>query len=304
MVRGAAFLLLVLLCNCVALKKHLRDRQIFLQKNKRGASTYLSKRLKQNPTTRTITVKKGDTLYGISQKHGVPIRDIIQNNHLKPPFALSQGRRLILSQTRSHRVQKGDTLYSIARRHGVDVSALAHLNHLKAPFTLKIGQTLKLPGQINSEDGGDMLPTKRRKPFKDPKRRYARPDARASSTFLRPVQGSVLSPYGPLKNGTQNDGVNLCAKAGTPVKAAENGVVVYCGNDIPSYGNLVLVKHSGGWVSTYGHLKDISVKRGTKIKRGTTLGSVGMTGHVTQPQLHFELRKGRYPVNPMPYVSG
>ena len=129
------------------------------------------------------------------------------------------------------------------------------------------------------------------------KRRYAKPSARVSAIFLKPVRGKVISHYGPLKNGTQNDGINISAKEGTPVKAAENGVVVYCGRDIPSYGNLVLVKHADGWVSTYGHLKNIAVKRGIKIKRGQTVGAIGTSGHVKQPQLHFELRKGRYPVN-------
>ena len=133
--------------------------------------------------------------------------------------------------------------------------------------------------------------------------KYKKPEARAAGLFLRPIEGKILSHFGPLKNGTQNDGINISAKTGAPVKAAENGVVVYHGCDIPSYGNLVLVKHADGWVSTYGHLKTITVTRGARIKRGHVLGTVGNTGHVKSPQLHFELRRGRYPVNPTPYLS-
>lgn len=282
----------------------------------------------RNEKKYNVVAKKGDTVYSLSKKHGIPMRTIILNNNLHAPFGLRIGKKLTLTNPRAHKVNKGDTLYSIAKLHNVDVSALAHTNNLKAPFALRIGQELALPAPVSLDTQGTFVPhLKKKKPApkkkkivpapqkksrKAPahkklspkeKRKYAQPAKRASSTFLRPVKGKVTSHYGPRKNGTQNDGINIAAPMGTKVKAAENGVVVYTGNEISSYGNLVLVKHSGGWVSTYGHLKNISVKRGTHIKRGQSLGTVGKSGHVKTPQLHFELRKGRWPVNPATYLS-
>ncbi len=121
--------------------------------------------------------------------------------------------------------------------------------------------------------------------------------------FLKPIKGPTLAPYGPLKNGTQNDGINIGGKKGSPVKASEHGTVIYRGNDIESYGNLVLIKHNDTWVSTYGHLKDIKIKRGERIKRGQIIGTVGTTGHVKKPQLHFELRRHHRPVDPTAYLE-
>ena len=358
--RWISLFLILLLSNCVVLKKHMREREKFLAKEKTYKSTskksgfrsgtpglptrivttaggtkhmnpslwMAQKKRFSNTQTHRVCVQKGDTVYALARKHGVPIRDIIQHNHLHPPFALKVGDMLLLSNPQAHKVAKGETLYSVARMHSVDVSALARRNKLKSPFSLSVGQELFLPGQISMEEWEKTLPTesfksparksvpgigKSTKPNAKaaktwakkftPKRRYAKPTARTSAIFLKPVSGKIISHFGPLKNGTQNDGVNISAKTGTKVKAAENGVVVYHGRDIPSYGNLVLVKHADGWVSTYGHLKNISVKRGAKIKRGQTLGTVGSSGHVKIPQLHFELRKGRYPVNPAPYLS-
>lgn len=301
-------------------------------------SVWMERSRKFSNTKRySITIAKGDTVYGLSRKHNVPIREIIQNNNLHPPFTLKPGESLVLSNPRAHKVRKGDTLYSIAKLHSVDVSALARRNQLKPPFTLSVDQQLMLPGSLSMKELEALTPTKAykppvtkstitapKKPQSTPtkkqapqpqktthkkrsrpalKRIYTKPKARTSSTFLRPLKGKIISSYGPLKNGTQNDGINIQAPLGTKVKAAENGVVVYRGKDIASYGNLVLVKHADGWVSTYAHLKDISVKRGATLKRGQVLGTVGKTGHVKTPQLHFELRKGRYPVNPGPYLS-
>ena len=124
------------------------------------------------------------------------------------------------------------------------------------------------------------------------------PPARDSSRFAWPVRGEVVTDYGPQDNGLHNDGLNIAAKRGTPVKAAANGVVAYVGNELEGFGNLVLVKHADNWITAYAHLETILVERGQELARGETIGRVGNTGGVPEPQLHFETRRGSDAVNP------
>ena len=123
-------------------------------------------------------------------------------------------------------------------------------------------------------------------------------------SFRWPVRGRIIASFGPTPNGLQNDGINLAVPEGTPVKAAEDGVVAYAGNELKGYGNLVLVRHSNGFVTAYAHASDILVKRGETVKRGQVIAHSGQTGNVTSPQLHFEIRKGSTPVDPSQYLNG
>lgn len=130
------------------------------------------------------------------------------------------------------------------------------------------------------------------------------PPARSGANFRRPVQGLVISKFGEKSDGTRNDGINISVPRGTPVKAAENGVVVYAGNELSGYGNLVLVRHADGWVSAYAHNDEVLVRRCDRVSRGQTIARAGMSGSVTKPQLHFELRKDSRPVDPEGYFTG
>jgi murein DD-endopeptidase MepM/ murein hydrolase activator NlpD len=127
---------------------------------------------------------------------------------------------------------------------------------------------------------------------------------RSSNKFLQPVKGKLLSSYGPKDNGSFNDGINIAAARDLPVKAAENGVVVYADNELKGSGNLVLIRHADRWMTAYAHLGDIKVKRGAVVKRGDTIGTVGSSGSVDKPQLHFEVRRGTEAINPEVYLEG
>lgn len=129
------------------------------------------------------------------------------------------------------------------------------------------------------------------------------PAARAKSTFLWPVNGKVISEFGGAEDGLHNDGINIAAPRGTPVRAAENGVVVYAGNELRGFGNLLLVRHADGFVSAYAHNESMLVERGATVERGQTIARVGSSGSVTSPQLHFELRRGTEAVDPREYLS-
>jgi murein DD-endopeptidase MepM/ murein hydrolase activator NlpD len=126
----------------------------------------------------------------------------------------------------------------------------------------------------------------------------------ASPSFRWPVKGRVIQGFGPKGNGQQNDGINVSVPEGTPIKAAEEGVVAYAGNELKGYGNLVLVRHSNGYVTAYAHASELAVKKGETVRRGQVIGKAGATGNVTSPQLHFEVRKGATPVDPSQYLTG
>ena len=126
----------------------------------------------------------------------------------------------------------------------------------------------------------------------------------AMPSFRWPVNGRVITAFGPKPSGQQNDGINLAVPEGTPVKSAEDGVVAYSGSELKGYGNLILVRHSNGFVSAYAHNSELLVKRGDNIQRGQIIARAGQTGNVTSPQLHFEIRKGSTPVDPATYLGG
>ncbi len=122
------------------------------------------------------------------------------------------------------------------------------------------------------------------------------------ATFRWPVRGRIISDFGVKPGGSKNDGINLAVPSGTDIKAAEDGTIVYAGNELKGFGNLVLIRHDNGWVSAYAHNKELKVRRGDVVRRGQTIAMAGATGSVTQPQLHFELRKDNKPVDPMKHL--
>jgi murein DD-endopeptidase MepM/ murein hydrolase activator NlpD len=129
------------------------------------------------------------------------------------------------------------------------------------------------------------------------------PPRRSSGRFAWPAQGRVISPFGSKPGGLQNDGINIALPKGAPVRAAENGVVAYAGNEIRGFGNLLLIKHDGGWMSAYGHNDQLLVKQGDRVKRGQLVAKAGATGAVSSPQLHFELRKAGGAVDPLAHLG-
>jgi murein DD-endopeptidase MepM/ murein hydrolase activator NlpD len=238
----------------------------------------------------SITIRKGDTVYAISRRTGVDPRAIISANNLRPPYVLHPGDTLILTGGQTYAVRRGDTLYSISRRFGVDMTSLSRANNLRSPYRLAVGQVLKIPGGRASTSPQTAL-------------NVALPP-REGSRFLWPVRGDILSGYGPKDGGLHNDGINIKTRRGEPVKAADAGVVVYADDGLKGYGNLILIRHQGGWVTAYAHNDRILVKRGDFVKRGDVISWAGVTGDVTEAQLHFEIRKGTRAVNPISYLEG
>ena len=288
---------------------------------------------------REIRVQRGETLYAISRRHGVPLRALIDTNGLKPPYRLAAGTRLRIPAARVYIVGQGDTVYRIARRFSVNPARLVRENRIRtAGYRLNPGQKLVLPQRSwtrrpdpTPPAGGvvgrnPLPPAVVRAPARGPRpqttvaalpavpappprarvrRAVKKPSAPPprSGGFQWPVRGKVLSAYGAKGGGLYNDGINIAARAGTPVRAVESGVVAYTGNELRGYGNLLLVRHSGGWVSAYAHTRKILVVKGQVVRRGQTIARVGRSGTVNRPQLHFELRRGPRAVNPLRYLG-
>ena len=260
-----------------------------------------------------VTVQKGDTLYSVARRYNVPIRDMIEANGLRPPYTLNIGRVLKMPNARFHIVEKGDTVYNISKRYDVDMRSLSKLNNIAAPYALRIGQRLVIPGSVVSSS---TTPTTARKAAtasktsswkaSSAKKKTTRTTTttvkKRTSKFAWPVQGKVVSNFGPIAKGRNNDGINIKAPLGTPVKAADAGTVAYAGNELRGFGNLILIKHSGGWMTAYAHNDRILVRKGQKVKKGEKISTVGSTGGVSTPQLHFEIRAGKKAVNPKAYL--
>ena len=258
----------------------------------------------------TIRVQKGDTLYNISRRYNVPIRDIIETNHLTPPYTLYVGRVLKMPIARYHTVVHGDTLYSISRKYNVDITTLSKLNNLREPYALSIGQKLALPGSVGGAPSYNESAQPQTKVASSSSSKAqpvttstkARPTAYRKNKFAWPVKGTVISRYGAIGKGRSNDGINIKAPLGTTVKAADAGKVAYVGNELKGFGNLILIQHDDGWITAYAHNNSFLVKKGQRVQKGTPIAKVGSTGGVNTPQLHFEVRSGKKPLNPLAYL--
>ena len=290
-------------------------------------------------------VRHNETIYQVSQQTGSPVRDLIDANHLRPPYRLKSGQTLIVPRTPTHVVQRGETLYSIADAEGVELYSLARMNELTPPFAVEPGRVLKLPpavarplapenpppapppgkpeiaaaplAPVTTQQLGAPPSPPPSKPEvanlpppaqtqgaapQQPQAELPAPPPRGGR-FMWPVQGKVIGRYGTNASGTHNDGINIAAAKGTPVRAADSGVVAYAGNELRGYGNLVLIKHAGGWMTAYAHNGAVLVKRGDVVKRGQEIATVGSTGIVSEPQLHFEIRRGTQVLDPTQYLA-
>ena len=239
-----------------------------------------------------------------------------------------------------HLVSPGETINSISRLYGKPVNIIARANNIAISTKLQVGQRVTIPGvtqaQINSAGRTRLAAAKPTaaspqaavpqgaKPSPAPQKMASAepaasvnlaspatesPAAEGDSTngspsFRWPVRGRIIGGFGGKTGGQQNDGINLSVPEGTSVKAAEDGIVAYAGNELKGYGNLVLVRHSSGFVTAYAHASEVMVKRGDRVKRGQIIARAGQTGNVSAPQLHFEIRKGSTPIDPMQFLQG
>ncbi len=288
------------------------------------------------PDARTIAdstyiVRPGDTLRGIADRTGSGSEIIAKANGLAPPYIIRVGQQLQIPGGRYHLVRPGESGIAIARAYGVRWADIVAANDLVEPYVLRSGRRILIPGgakppqtlaeraaafkidlgDIATGGGEPAIPdnvrpvrpaTSIRKPL--PSTAAVGAPSPLSGPFLWPVSsGNVVKRFGAGPSGERNDGIKIAVPVGTPIHAVADGVVIYTTDSIAGLGGLVMVRHGDGWTSVYGHASRIMVTRGQAVKRGQTIALSGDTGFADRPELHFELRKGRTPVDPLSEMS-
>jgi murein DD-endopeptidase MepM/ murein hydrolase activator NlpD len=190
----------------------------------------------------------------------------------------------------THVVAPGETVYHIATEYGVSVGRLMAANGLSDPRELRVGQVLTIPGTYRAVSLGRAS---------SGVHRYT--GERASRQFLWPVQQGVVSSGFGIRNGAMHSGVDIAAPVGTPVLAADSGVVIFSGS-LHGYGNTVIIRHDDDYATVYGHNARNLVSEGARVDRGQEIGEIGRSGHTTGANLHFEVRRENVAKDPLAYL--
>lgn len=287
---------------------------------------------------RTIKVQQGDTLSSLSRHYGVPVETIMSANDL-PDGRLTTGQELFIPGASAAKTAAASPAPAPKPKPAkpappAEVASDASAAETSPPApggtNVRVVKTTTIlpPGASSlaeeeesdagakpaatseagkKQGGGDIAAspeiTGEEKPRLASTDQLPTPDPMSGNSFRWPVKGRVISEFGARPDGGHNDGIDVAVPQGTSVKAAENGVVAYAGSELKGYGNLVLIRHANNWVSAYAHNEEILVKRGDKVSRGDIIAKAGATGAVSQPLVHFELRKGSRPVDPTKYMS-
>ena len=251
-------------------------------------------------SAKTILVKEGYTLYSIARSEGVSVRSIIEINDLKPPFIIHKGDKLIIPSALIHVVKEGDSLWNISECYGIDIITIMNANNMEKN-EIHIGKKLFIPSRSiqhskNCNGKNNIIVDKK---IKKEKANTLNNNKLIDTVYIWPVKGKVSSKFGIQDKGLRNDGVNILARRGQPVLAIQDGKVVYSGNAIQSFGNLILIKHNNNRTSAYAHVDDVKVIKGQLVKKGEQIAEVSDTGKVNKPQLHFEIRDLSGPLDPL-----
>ena len=266
--------------------------------------------------------REGETLYSISRMYDMKVNDVIALNNLKFPYPIYPGDKIKIVKDKNKKSEKNPQLALeskakkennikpseekakeiVEKKNSKEIEKYGFKpSEVRALELAKRNDSSRTAQNIINPSKNEIVETKLsiNKPIdKDSIKKIAN----KTNRFSWPVRGEVISKFGPKSAGLYNDGINIKAKDGQAVSSSEDGIVAYVGSELKGYGNLVIVKHSGGWISAYAHLKNSAVAIGQKISKGQKIGNVGNSGKVKFPQLYFGLRKGRDAVNPENYL--
>ncbi|MDX2028982.1 MAG: M23 family metallopeptidase [Alphaproteobacteria bacterium] len=277
----------------------------------------------------TVTVGKNQNVYAVARQHNVSMRDLIVLNDLKAPFTLKEGQQLTLpygarsetpynapystASSSSPSLPPPPMNSGSARSMDVEAVPLPPIETsppqpVHSPSNIRSGAVSSAPVTAAPVESlnAPATPPRPVATTAEPSRAEQiaserSPDAEShpsAITMKWPVQGPILSSFGPKGQGLNNDGINIGAPKGAPVVAAASGIVAYAGNEMKGFGNLVLIRHHGGWVTAYAHLDRALVTKDVVVAQGDMIGTVGKTGDAASPQLHFETRYNGKPVDP------
>jgi murein DD-endopeptidase MepM/ murein hydrolase activator NlpD len=242
-------------------------------------------------------IESGESLYTVARRYNVTAQAIIQANGFSSPDKIYVGQKIVIPG-------KASTLMALGPKGGAkpETTLGAPPANLAAPKPVAVA-SIEPEARVPAATVKPLAPTSaapaaaaEAQPLQQPK---TEPVLSGADKFRWPISGRVITDFANSK-GT---GINIEASEGAAVRSAENGQVIYAGSGVEGYGNLVLIRHPNGYVSAYAHLKDMNVAKGTVVNRGDNIGTAGKTGSVSKPQLHFELRKGATPVDPLPLLA-
>lgn len=289
-------------------------------------------------TTDTYRVVKGDTLYSIAFRYGLDYRTLARDNGIQPPYNIAVGQVIQLNMQKSaaptYTVQKGDTLYSIAKKNGQSVDFLAGVNDLKAPYSLRVGQVLNLArtepkgvAAASSTNAVIAVAGQSQTVTDNRARENTQAAAKISTstanqtasatapakpiivkgktrtvsgvTWMWPTTGKIIEAFSLAEQG--NKGIDISGSQGQRILAAADGQVVYAGNALRGYGNLIIINHANEFLSAYAHNDALLVSEGQKVVRGQQIARMGSTD-AKSVRLHFEIRYRGQSVNPVGYL--
>lgn len=260
-------------------------------------------------------VLPGESLGGLAGRYGVTASSLAEANRIAPPFAVRAGQ--VLAIPPGGRVAATPKVTMVASPGpagptpaGPAIASRALDPPVSPAPAIAAGEPLaEPPGQPSTEPLAESAPAAAEPSMTRAELAAARraaaqlPPPLSGEGFLWPVGGRIVDGFGAKPNGARNNGVDIAARAGAPVLAAENGVVVYAGNGIPGYGNMLLISHATGLTTAYANNRDLLVRVGDLVRRGQRVATVGVSGGTAAPQLHFELRDGKNPIDPVAFLD-
>ena len=257
---------------------------------------YDSSEINKKTKSKKIKIVTGDTLDSISKKYKVTKKELIRFNNIIFPYILKPGKFIKIPLPKRYKIKKGDTLYKIAKCNSTKILEIKNKNININEKKLIVGSLINLPYySINN--------CKLKSENIAKKNRFIKKSIKSKEIFIWPVQGSIITYFGKQKGGRKNDGINILSVKGNPVRAAMAGKVIYRGNELLAWGNLIIIKHKNNWTTAYAHLDKLLVRKGEIIKTGDIIASVGKTGNVDKSQLHFQVRKNSKPLDPIKFLK-
>ncbi len=244
---------------------------------------------------RSHRVGENESLYDIAARYQVPLRALIDQNQLAPPYMLTPGSELRLPPPRFHTIARGESFEDVARRYNIDTRSLALLNRMQAPYRVRAGDRVVLPVMArehapaplsaNAENAGE-----------------APAVHIGGARFVWPLRGEIVARFGAQRGGARLDGIEIAGREGAEIVAAAEGDVVYAGSDLPAYGTLVLVRHADNYVTAYGHGRRALVREGQHVRAGQALAELG-PGAEGRARLLFQVRRGAEALDPAPLLG-
>jgi murein DD-endopeptidase MepM/ murein hydrolase activator NlpD len=258
----------------------------------------------------SVQVEQGMTLNSIARANNVDPMELAAYNKMKAPYHVWLGQTVRIPEAQVGQ----ETIADVAPKKPASVDGDMKTADAPVPFKKKKPALSLAEEEVQQADSeaaigeepaqsANLKPKAKVEPEAVVEEKVAEVTQSGGMNMRWPLKGKVISGFGPKSNGLKNEGINIAVPEGTSIRAADGGTVAYAGNELKGYGNLVLIRHTGGYVTAYAHAKELMVKRGDAVKRGDVIAKAGQTGAVSSPQLHFEVRKGATALDPMKHLS-